>query len=116
MDIKITQARPFKRYVEAFLKKRLMLPDDFDKFQKVLAQNPEMGDVIRGTGGVRKTRLKSASHGKSGGFRVCYYYVTKNYEIYLLSMYAKNEKEDLDSDDKKLLKQMAKILDGGGRL
>lgn len=92
------------------------MDDDFKEFQEVLIQNPEMGDAIPGTGRVRKVRLKSASGGKRGGFRVCYYYVTKNYEIYLLSIYAKNEKEDLDSDDKKLLKQMAKILDGGGRL
>lgn len=116
MDIKITLARPFKRNVEGFFKKRLLLDDDFKEFQEVLIQNPKMGDAISGTGGVRKVRLKSASGGKSAGFRVCYYYITKHYEIYLLSIYAKNEKEDLDSDDKKLLKQMAKILDGGGRL
>lgn len=108
MDIKITLARPFKRDVGGFLKKRLLLPDDFEEFQKVLIQNPEMGDVIAGTGGVRKVRLKSASRGKSGGFRVCYYYITKKYEIYLLWIYAKNEQEDLTSEDKKILKDMAK--------
>jgi hypothetical protein len=100
MEKKIILARPFKRNVEGFLKKRLLLPDDFEAFQKILLQNPEMGDVIVGAGGIRKVRIKSASRGKSGGFRVCYYYVTRKYEIYLLSIYAKNEKENLTQEDK----------------
>jgi mRNA-degrading endonuclease RelE of RelBE toxin-antitoxin system len=78
MEKKIILARPFKRNIEGFLKKRLLLHDDFEAFQKVLIQDPEMGDVIVGTGGIRKVRLKPASRGKSGGFRVCYYYVKKN--------------------------------------
>ncbi|HEV2916800.1 MAG TPA: hypothetical protein VGW78_03570 [Candidatus Babeliales bacterium] len=99
MGKRIFQARPFKRDVDSLLKKRLLLRDDFDEFQKVLTQNPEMGDIIVGTGG------------KSGGFRVCYYYVTKKYEIYLLWIYAKNVQEDLTTEDKKILKDIVKSMD-----
>jgi hypothetical protein len=68
----------------------------------VLAENPEMGDVIQGTGGVRKTRLKSASKGKRGGFRVCYYFHhVKTGTLYLMTIYPKNEKDDISSDEKK---------------
>ena len=67
-----------------------------------------MGAMITGTGGVRKTRLKSASKGKSGGFRVCYYFHDVGTgEIYLIDLYAKNEKEDLTPDEKKYLKAFA---------
>ena len=46
MEKRIIIARPFKRNVEDFLKKRLLLHDDFEAFQKVLLQNPEVGDII----------------------------------------------------------------------
>jgi len=82
--------------------------DDFNTFKSVLAENPDMGAMITGTGGVRKTRLKSASKGKSGGFRVCYYFHDVGTgEIYLIDLYAKNEKEDLTPDEKKYLKAFA---------
>ena|SRR5580692_2985106 len=111
MKKSIVQTPTFKREVGGFLKKRLLLDDDFEEFQKVLIQNPEMGDIIVGTGGVRKARLKSASRGKSSGFRVCYYYVTKKYEIVLLMIYAKNTKADLNPVDKKMLKEIAKLME-----
>jgi hypothetical protein len=62
---------------------------------------------------VEFVRLDSSllREGKSGGFRVCYYYVTKKYEIYLLSIYAKNVKEDLTPEDKKMLKNIAKSME-----
>lgn len=64
-------------------------------FKKSLAENPEQGDVITGTGGIRKIRLKSASKGKSGGFRVCYLNIEDQLILFLLFIYAKNEKENL---------------------
>lgn len=71
----------------------------------------KMGDVIQGTGGVRKTRLKSASKGKSGGFRVCYYFHhLKTGKIYLITIYPKNEKDDISPDEKRELKALADII------
>jgi len=62
--------------------------------------------------GIRKVRLKSASRGKSGGFRICYYYLVLNDEIFLLYIYAKNNKEDLNSRDKTTLKEYVRFLKG----
>jgi mRNA-degrading endonuclease RelE of RelBE toxin-antitoxin system len=112
MKNSIIQTQEFKRDISFYLKKRLLLQDDFDEFKDVLTDNPEMGDLVPGAGGVRKARLKSASRGKSGGFRVCYYYVSSAYEIFLLMIYAKNDQEDLTPTDKKILKATAKIIDG----
>jgi hypothetical protein len=56
--------------------------------------------------------LKSASGGKRGGFRVCYYYFhdIDLGEIFLITIYAKNEKEDITPDEKKSLKELADII------
>ncbi len=73
-------------------------------------ENPEEGDPIQGTGGLRKTRLKSSSKGKSGGFRVCYCDIPEKETLFLILIYAKNEKEDLDSKEKKILKALVEKL------
>lgn len=75
-----------------------------------MAENPEQGDVIPGAGGIRKTRLKSASKGKSGGFRVCYLNVDDRLIIFLLFIYAKSDQENLSSAEKKELKQIAEAI------
>jgi hypothetical protein len=69
-----------------------------------------MGDLIIGTGGVRKTRLKSANSGKSGGFRICYYLLTQDHELFLLLIYPKNIQEDLTTQQKKELKELTNYL------
>lgn len=69
-----------------------------------------MGDVISGTGGIRKTRLKSATKGKSGGFRVCYLNIDNKLIIILLFIYPKNEQENLSSAQKANLKKIAESL------
>lgn len=73
MKRKITQTKYFVKLINDLIKKRQILQEDFDNFKKELAEHPEMGDMIPGTSGVRKARLKSASRGKSGGSGVCYY-------------------------------------------
>ncbi len=105
MKRKIIQVRKFSKVIDALLKKRQLKSEDFYAFQRELAENPSLGDIIPGTGGIRKIRLKSASRGKSGGFRVCYYYLVVNEEIYLLLIYAKNEQENLTMEEKKILKE-----------
>jgi mRNA-degrading endonuclease RelE of RelBE toxin-antitoxin system len=110
MKRKIIQLTQFSKTVDSLLKKRQLLSEDFNIFQKELAENPEMGDVVAGTGGVRKARLKSSSHGKSGGFRVCYYDIVSDNEIFLILIYAKNKQEDLTPAQKKSLKEIVTIL------
>lgn len=110
MKRKITQTKYFSKALNSLLKKRQILEEDFDDFQEGLAKNPEMGDIIPGTSGVRKARLKSASRGKSGGSRICYYDVTNRNEIYLLLIYAKNQQEDITDEDKKDFKELVNAL------
>lgn len=110
MKRKINQTKYFSKALNGLLKKRQVLKEDFDDFQEELAKNPEMGDIVPGTNGVRKARLKSASRGKSGGSRICYYDVTHRNEIYLLLIYAKNQQENLTSEDKKDFKELVIAL------
>ena len=80
--------------------------DDYADFQRELAKDPEAGDVIPGTGGLRKIRMAAKGHGKRGGARVIYYYFTRDAHIALLLAYAKNEAVDLTASQKKALKQV----------
>lgn len=110
----IVELPRFSDRVHELASDRKLKLEDFNTFKSVLAENPEMGDVIQGTGGVRKTRLKSASKGKSGGFRVCYYlHHSKTGKIYLITIYPKNEKDDVSPDEKKELKKLAEIIKKG---
>lgn len=112
MKRKITPTRQFSKAVDNLLKKGQLLQEDFDNFVRQLAEYPKMGDVIPGVSGVRKIRLKSASRGKRGGFRVCYYFFTINNEIYLIQIYAKNVQEDLTMQEKRDIKLLISIIRG----
>lgn len=80
--------------------------------KKNLAEFPDSGDLIKGTGGVRKIRLKSAYGGKSGGFRICYFDDPTYNQLLLINIYAKNELENLTSEDKNNLKDLTNRLKG----
>lgn len=112
MKRKIIRTRSFTKESERFIQKRHLLSDDLDSFEKEVAESPEIGDLIPGTAGIRKARIKSATKGKSGGFRICYYHVAKDGRIYLLFIYPKNEKEDLNMQEKKILKEFVAFLKG----
>ncbi|MBS0616240.1 MAG: type II toxin-antitoxin system RelE/ParE family toxin [Verrucomicrobia bacterium] len=103
----IIEIRAFSREVDNLMRKKKLLLEDFEALKKRLAQNPEDGDLIPGTGGVRKIRLKSVSRGKSGGFRVCYFDDPERRELFLMQIYAKNEQENLSPGEKKTLKEFA---------
>ncbi len=75
-----------------------------------LGNNPEKGSVIAGTGGLRKLRWALAGRGKRGGSRVIYYYHRPEWQVLLLTAYAKNEKEDLLEREKKLLAALIKQI------
>ena len=80
--------------------------DRYAAFQQALAADPEQGDVIEGTGGLRKVRVASSGRGKRGGSRVIYYHFTSRSHIALLLIYPKNVKDDLSSEERKALKQL----------
>lgn len=77
-----------------------------------LAHNPEDGDIIRGTGGVRKLRWGKAGVGKRGGARVIYFYYRQDCPLYLLLAYAKAQASDLSTDEKKAVAGFAAIIKG----
>ena len=110
MGRRIVQTRDFERDVERLISSKKLLRDDFEDLKKSLIENPDQGDLLQGTGGIRKTRLKSASKGKSGGFRVCYLDLKDRLILFLLFIYQKNEMENLSSADKNELKELVKEI------
>ena len=106
----IIEAKNFTKNIDDLLANKRLLLEDFDALKRSLVQNPEEGDLITGTGGIRKTRLKSSSKGKSGGFRVCYFDDKDAEELFLILIYPKNEQENLTSDEKKALKELTNAI------
>jgi hypothetical protein len=70
-----------------------------------LMEQPDSGDVIPNSGGCRKLRWATKDHGKRGGARVIYYWITADHRILLLDLYAKNESENLSQARLKELKR-----------
>ena len=83
-----------------------------EAFVEFIAQNPEAGDVIPETGGVRKIRWVKAGTGKRGGARVIYFYHDTDRPLYLLMVYAKARKENLTPDEKRTVRKLAALLKG----
>lgn len=110
MKRRLIQTTDFEDAVASLIAKRKLKSDDFEDFKKNLAENPEQGDVIVGTGGIRKARLKSATKGKSGGFRVCYLNIEDRLILFLLFIYPKNEQDNLSQKEKAELKQLADAI------
>ncbi len=96
----------------AFERSRESYLDDggFSRFQEALMANPEAGEVIPGTGGLRKVRFSDArrSKGKRGGLRVIYYYWTGGAEFWLFTLYDKDEMADLTPKQREALKERIK--------
>ncbi|MCY0027307.1 type II toxin-antitoxin system RelE/ParE family toxin [Klebsiella pneumoniae] len=96
---------------DLFNKAQVLLQDDeFRAFQEILINDPEAGDTISGTGGFRKIRWSRPGMGKRGGVRVIYYNVTKKGRIYLALIYPKNEQDELNQEQKKMLRQVADLI------
>lgn len=84
------EAPLFTRRVHEYL-----TDDEYAALQWALALRPEAGAVIPGSGGIRKLRWAGKGHGKRGGLRVIYYWRDRKGEIWLLTLYAKNEAENI---------------------
>ncbi|PWU17929.1 MAG: hypothetical protein C5B49_08030 [Bdellovibrio sp.] len=102
---------PFRRYLDD-----LQEGDDLLKeIQEALLEDPELGDVIPGTGGLRKMRHKGKGKGKSGGYRITYLHRPDVEKVYLIVLYAKNEQENLSEGEKRVLKHLVETLKSEGR-
>ena len=75
-----------------------------------LAAHPANGDLIEGTGGVRKLRWGRDGRGKSGGVRVVYYFHSEAMPLYLLTMFAKNERPNLSKAERNALAGLVDVL------
>jgi len=86
--------------------------DTLRGIQDELLKNLEFGDVIQGTGGIRKLRVAYPQHGKGkrGGFRVIYLDLPEIERTYLLALYDKGEKADISPDEKKILRVLVEKL------
>lgn len=88
---------------------REIMPDnEYMKLQEALIRHPKSGDVIKGSGGLRKLRWKLPGRGKSGGVRIIYYNLDENSQIYMIYVYKKNEQENLTKEQ---LKQLRHIIE-----
>lgn len=75
-----------------------------------IATNPDAGDVIEGTGGARKVCFAGKGKGKSGGYRVITFYSGPDIPVFLLNVFAKNEKTDVTPKEKNALKKILSDL------
>ena len=78
---------------------------EYNEFIEWIAANPKSGDVIKGSGGVRKIRWAGTGHGKRGGARIIFYSADADY-IYLMTIYAKNQRADISAKELKTIKEL----------
>lgn len=86
--------------------RELLTDEEYAGFQWHLASFPQSGDVLQGTGGLRKARWASRGGGKRGGVRTIYFHAASQNQIRLLLIYRKGVKDDLTSAEKKILRKL----------
>src|SRR5437870_3621385 len=82
------------------------MDDERTEFIDFIARNPEVGDLIPGSGGVRKVRWRRQGVGKRGGVRVIYFYHDAGMPLYLLMIYAKAQRDDLSPDGRRAVQSL----------
>ena len=102
--ISFVEKKLFTRLVEQYLS-----DDEYSSLQQMLLADPEAGDVVRASGGVRKLRWGVAGRGKRGGIRVIYFLRLKQGQIWMLTLYPKNVAESIPAH---ILKQIKDEIDG----
>jgi hypothetical protein len=100
----------YESQVSAFLSEEEQIAMEF-----FIACAPESHPVIPGTGGFRKARWARTGKGKSGGFRVIYFFVAPPGRIYLAAIYAKSQKDTLSASDQSVLAKLAAQIKKAGR-
>lgn len=85
--------------------------EDLRKLELELLKNSKSGSVIRGTGGLRKIRFALPNRGKSGSARVCYVDFVIYEVIYLITVYPKNQKDNLTQNERNEIKKVIKLLE-----
>ena len=106
MTREFVYTEPFRRSWKAMG----LTEEDLRMLEKMLLTNPQIGDVIEGTGGARKMRIQMESRGKSGGGRVIYVDVFEAEKLYLLLAYPQNVQDDLTPDQKKQVRKLVEAI------
>ena len=92
------------------LRQNYLADDSYQALQNFLLEQPMAGDTIQGTGGLKKIRWSANGKGKRGGVRTIYLYLSNEEHIHFLTIYAKNEMDDLTTEQKKILKVIAEEI------
>lgn len=103
--VSIVETQTFARDAASILDE-----DQLDALKAFLASKPEAGKVIPKSAGVRKLRWEASGRGKRGGSRVIYYYHNADAPLFLLSIFAKNQKSDLNAEELKAARQFAEAI------
>jgi hypothetical protein len=99
------ETKLFTRLVDDYLS-----DDEYRELQKALIDDPNAGDVVPGSGGVRKLRWRAAGRGKRGGYRVIYFAKVAQGVIWMLTIYPKNVAENIPAH---VLRNIRKEVEDG---
>lgn len=89
---------------------KLLDEEERNSIINYLAIHPTSGDIIEGTGGIRKIRWSRRGKGKRGGIRVIYYYYNETIPLFLLTVFGKNEKDNLSKAERNELAKLTKKI------
>ncbi len=98
-----------------YLKKaeKLLTSGQMEEIANEVAANPQVGEMMRGTGGFRKLRYAGVKNrGKSGGMRVIHLFVANEGEVHIIDIFEKAEKENLTKEERNELAEIAALLKG----
>ena len=87
--------------------------DSYAALQVFLSEHPDAGEIIRGSGGIRKIRWRSKGRGKRGGSRIVYYWLVAENHIYLLTLYGKGVKDDLTPGERAAWRKVVREIEDG---
>ena len=90
--------------------KKILEIDEREALIHYLASNPKAGVLLKGTGGIRKIRWAGENIGKSGAYRVIYFFHSMEIPLFLLNIFTKNEKANISQAERNELKQLADML------
>ncbi len=100
-EIKLIETSIFVQQIQ-----RLLSDEEYKTLRKYLKDNPDITPIIQGTGGARKMRWAKKGRGKSGGIRVIYLYRSRQGDIFLLLAFSKSDQENLNHNQKKMIKML----------
>ena len=90
--------------------KKLLEDEERDALILYLSSTPKAGVLIKGTGGIKKIRWMRENEGKSGSYRVIYFFHSMDIPLFLLNVFAKNEKANVSQAERNELKQLSSLL------